>query len=146
MRLRTCFQLSLLAAIVIGACVLNAERAEAGHRIHCDGYWSGYLFDYGGEEQEGDCPSWGEWHVSINTDTGEFNFHFHGDTDDSYCFGEHGDIYEYIPEWVEEELMYECGACVEYVDKTHYSIDHHGHVFLKVKGYAYPCDDEPVPE
>jgi hypothetical protein len=137
MRARSCIQFGILAAVVLGTCVWGVQRAEASHRFHCDGEWSGYLFDYCYEG--GECYSWGNWHVSVNTDTGEFNFHFHGDTDDYYCFDQHEDLEGYAPDWVANELMYECGICIQYVEKTHVSIDHHGHVFLKVTGYATPC-------
>lgn len=134
---------SFLVAVVVGLCAMGAM---ASHHHHCEGYWCGYLFDYGGDEQEGDCYSCGDWHATIDTQDGELYFHFTGDTEDYYCFGEKGTIYEYCPQWVAEELFYECGYCIEYCDKTKYSIDHHGHVSLKVWGYAYPCYDEECEE
>ncbi len=120
--------------VVLGLLLLNSRRAESSHLYQCDGMWAGGLF---GDET---CYAWGDWHVSIDTHDGAFNFHFHGDTDDEGCFNRHGDIRNWCPYWVREELYYECGVCIEVAD-THVDIDHHGHVFLKCAGYASPCDD-----
>lgn len=142
------------AVAVLGLCLLGARRADAGHHIHCDGNideeYGVCLF--GGPIWMGDslvestdgcydcCYSWGYWHVWGDVDTGYFDFHLHGETDDESCFNQHGDIYEWCPGWVHQLLEYECDICIVEEERTHYDIDHHGHVFLKCTGYSVPCD------
>lgn len=130
--LRWCF---VGGAVFLGLWMFTSRPAESNHRFHCDGEWAGDLFD--GES----CYAYGQWHISVRIDDGQFDFHFHGDTENSDCFKWHDTVKDWCPVWVQEELYHECGICIDEAD-THFDIDHHGHIFLQCTGYSSPCVDD----
>lgn len=129
-------RMSVGAAVILGLCLLGSRPAEAHHAYKCEGELEEDVILLDGIEDEGvpDCDAWGDWHVSVHLDDGEFNFHLHGNTD---CLIDYKDEFEgQMPIWVDELLFYDCGIYVVEVEKTQVQIDHHGHVFLKVTGVA----------
>jgi len=142
-------RIAMATAVLVALWGVAPAVAVAGHHIHCDAHWEGYLLDYCPypevESLEyGCCYSSGHWDITIDTNDGSFVFHFNGHTNDQECRGLQEE-FEGYPSWVAQELYYECGACIDdyesYPD-TYVHIDHAGHVFMRITGYVYPCNQD----